>query len=107
MDPADLARLEEVQNDPNRVVTRTPSTREKLGSISVAWSGIFVTPAIILKATDSVGITIILWAVGGVVAISGLLTWLELGLTIPRFEVEGNETGVPRSGGEKNYVSTD
>ena len=48
---------------------------------------------------------------------SALLVWLELGLSIPKYElpvresVEGGEEGasalqsVPRNGGEKNYVS--
>ena len=48
---------------------------------------------------------------------SALLVWLELGLSIPKYELpvresaEGGEEGatalqsVPRNGGEKNYVS--
>lgn len=37
-------------------------------------------------------------------AIAALLVWLELSLSIPKFELDGNEVSVPRSGGEKNYV---
>ena len=47
---------------------------------------------------------------------SALFVWLELGLSIPKYELptestEGSEEGasalqsVPRNGGEKNYVS--
>ena len=48
---------------------------------------------------------------------SALFVWLELGLSIPKYELpttdsmEGGEEGtsalqsVPRNGGEKNYVS--
>ena len=70
-------------------------------------SGIYVGPAIILRGTDSVGISLLFWALGAIVSTSGLLVWLELGLSIPRFEVDGVEVSVPRSGGEKNYVSLD
>ena len=72
-----------------------------------------------LKSTGSVGASLLLWSVGPVVAISALLCWLELGLSIPKFEIpntdsteshhegegETKEENVPRSGGEKNYVS--
>ena len=80
-------------------------------------SGIYVSPAIVLKTTGSVGVSLLLWALGGVVGISALLIWLELGLSVPKFELvnrEETETSrqgeeslqcVPRNGGEKNYVS--
>lgn len=56
---------------------------------------------------------------GPFVAIAAVLCWLELGLSIPKFQVpvtdstepchegqeETKEENVPRSGGEKNYVS--
>ena len=79
-------------------------------------SGIYVTPAIILKSTNSVGISLLLWAFGALIALSSLLVWLELGLSIPKFEVpdristyagrEGDSItrSVPRNGGEKNYL---
>lgn len=84
-------------------------------------SGIFVSPAIVLRGTGSVGASLCLWALGAVAAISGLLVWLELGLSIPKFrprdEINPNEINpdevnnqgslvcFPRNGGEKNYVS--
>ena len=58
-----------------------------------------------LKGTDSIGITLIIWAFAGTVSIAALLVWLELSLSIPRYELNGNNVSVPRSGGEKNYVS--
>ena len=82
---------------------------------TVPGSGIYVSPAIVLKSTGSIGASLLLWSVGPVVAISALLCWLELGLSIPKFKVpstddtgrrnEEEEENVPRSGGEKNYVS--
>ena len=80
-------------------------------------SGIYVSPAIVLKTTGSVGVSLLLWALGGVVGMSALFIWLELGLSVPKFELmnreetetsrQGEETlqCVPRNGGEKNYVS--
>ena len=68
-------------------------------------SGIFVNPARVLLGTKSVGLSLLLWALGGVVAIAGVLVWLEFGLSTPRQEVQpGDEKSIPRSGGEKNYV---
>ena len=80
-------------------------------------SGIFVSPAIVLKTTGSVGVSLLLWALGGVVSMAALFIWLELGLSVPKFELisrQDTETSrrgeeslqcVPRNGGEKNYVS--
>lgn len=88
-------------------------------------SGIFVSPAIVLRGTGSVGASLCLWALGAVAAIAGLLVWLELGLSIPKFrqrdeinpdeihpdEINPDEVNnlgplvcFPRNGGEKNYV---
>ena len=76
-----------------------------------------MTPAIVLKSTNSVGISLLLWAFGSVAGMSALLVWLQLALSIPKFEVANRESAealrdgetkwepVPRNGGEKNYVS--
>ncbi|KAI1076893.1 amino acid transporter [Whalleya microplaca] len=55
-------------------------------------TGIFSTPSGIFAATGSVGISIILWIVGGIITFCGLSVFLEFGLAIPL------------SGGEKNYL---
>ena len=55
-------------------------------------TGIFSTPSYIFAATGSVGISLILWVIGGILTFAGLSVWLEYGLAIPR------------SGGEKNYL---
>jgi len=59
-----------------------------------------------VRGTNSIGIALIFWAFGGIIAIAAILVWLELSLTLPKFELDGNEVSVPRSGGEKNYAST-
>ncbi|KAK0732046.1 amino acid/polyamine transporter I [Lasiosphaeris hirsuta] len=55
-------------------------------------TGIFSTPSGIFAATGSVGISLMLWVIGGLLTFCGLSVWLEFGLAIPR------------SGGEKNYL---
>ena len=69
-----------------------------------------------LKSTGSVGVSLLLWSIGPIVSMSALLCWLELGLSIPKFEIpntnsaasgrEGEriQENVPYNGGEKNYV---
>lgn len=78
-------------------------------------SGIFVTPAILLKATGSPGASLLIWALGAVSSVCALMVWLEFAFSIPKFTLPNrNEDGslaegeclqcVPRSGGEKNYL---
>ena len=75
-----------------------------------------MTPAIILKSTNSVSISILLWSAGAIIGMSALLVWLELGLSVPKFDLHSRDLVeprqgetifecVPRNGGEKNYVS--
>ncbi|KAL8717385.1 MAG: hypothetical protein Q9225_005366 [Loekoesia sp. 1 TL-2023] len=126
--PEDQLRVDEAEREAAaagsaKFLSKDASESQKLGPFSVACTvlnrtiGIFVAPAIILKATNSSGVSLLLWSFGALVGISGLLVWLELGLSIPRFQVpdsgteasaqeEGSYTSVPRSGGEKNYVGT-
>ena len=55
-------------------------------------TGIFSTPSGIFAATGSVGVSLMLWVIGGLLTFAGLSVFLEFGLAIPR------------SGGEKNYL---
>ncbi|KAI9003636.1 amino acid/polyamine transporter I [Gaertneriomyces semiglobifer] len=55
-------------------------------------TGIFSTPSGVYKSTGSVGVSILLWIIGGILTFSGLSVYLEFGLQIPL------------SGGEKNYL---
>ncbi|RPA75182.1 amino acid permease [Ascobolus immersus RN42] len=55
-------------------------------------TGIFSTPSGIFAATGSVGISLMLWVIGGLLTFCGLSVFLEFGLAIPV------------SGGEKNYL---
>lgn len=55
-------------------------------------AGVFSTTSTILNLSGSVGTTMIMWALGSLIAFSGLLTYMELG------------SAIPRNGGEKNYL---
>ena len=117
--------MEEVGTDDTgtRLLVLSASKTQKLGFWAVfctvlnraIGSGVFVTPAILLKATGSPGASLLLWTLGAVTSICSLLVWLEFGLSIPKFELpnrnmddslaEGESLqSVPRSGGEKNYL---
>ncbi|KAF8881205.1 APC amino acid permease [Infundibulicybe gibba] len=56
------------------------------------WKSIFATPSVILRASGSVGVAFLMWLVGACIAATGTAVYMELG------------TGLPRSGGEKNYL---
>ena len=58
-------------------------------------SGIFITPTIVLRYTGSFGLTLIYWAVGGLIAIGGGLTYAELGTLLKN---SGGEYSMLREG---------
>ncbi|KAJ6517472.1 APC amino acid permease [Mycena vitilis] len=77
-----------------------PHARRQLGLTSAAFlifnrvigTGIFATPSVILLSSGSVGIALLMWVLGALIAMAGTTVYVELG------------TGLPRSGGEKNYL---
>lgn len=58
----------------------------------VIGSGIFATPGAILRSVGSPGLSLLLWIVGAIVAVCGLMVSLEFGSMLPR------------SGGDKVYL---
>ncbi|KAF7506036.1 hypothetical protein GJ744_012283 [Endocarpon pusillum] len=93
--------------DDERCHERLPSSSQRLGWFTIMClilnrsigTGIFATPTKIIIGTGNVGPALVMWVCGGLVALSALHVWNELGLTIPR----NRGRSVPRSGGEKNY----
>ena len=55
-------------------------------------SGIFITTTYVLQYSGSMGLTLILWVVGGLIAMAGGLCYCELG------------TFLPQSGGDYTYI---
>ncbi|KAJ3709608.1 APC amino acid permease [Lentinula raphanica] len=79
---------------------KVPQTKRQLGLSSAVFlvfnrvigTGIFATPSVILRTSGSVGVALLMWIVGALIAAMGTAVYIELG------------TGLPRSGGEKNYL---
>ena len=58
-----------------------------------------------MRGTHSIGITLLFWLCGTIYTLAGTHLHIEYGLTTPRYEFEGVEQGIPRSGGALIYVS--
>ncbi|KAF8996252.1 APC amino acid permease [Cyathus striatus] len=77
-----------------------PAVKRQLGLFSAIFlifnriigTGIYATPSSILRSSGSIGVSLIMWLVGAAIASCGTAVYVELG------------TGLPRSGGEKNYL---
>jgi amino acid transporter len=55
-------------------------------------TGIFATPSAIFSLSGSVGLSLFIWVAGMLIAAAGMAVYLEFG------------TGIPKNGGEKNYL---
>lgn len=55
-------------------------------------TAIFATPGTILALSGSVGLSLFIWVAGMLIVLAGTAVYMELG------------TGLPRNGGEKNYL---
>jgi len=92
----------------------SPSNNVKIGKWTIValilnrtiGSGIFLTPHRILAGTGCVGGALFLWVLGALFSMCALYVWLECGLSMPQRTVRGETEprGVPRSGGEKNFL---
>ncbi|KAF2825914.1 amino acid transporter [Ophiobolus disseminans] len=90
----------------------TTNTQQPLGLFSVfafivqqvIGTGIFRTPWTAIHATQSVGITLLFWLFGALTALSGMVLYIEFGLSIPRHVIDGRKETVVRNGGDLNYV---
>ncbi|KAK4175297.1 putative high-affinity methionine permease [Triangularia setosa] len=114
LDPQDQQALYEAREDNDAIVEEIPSEKDSLGRFSVLClifnrmigSGIFNASSQIFYNTQSVGVTLLLWLCGVAVALSGVILYIELGLTVPRWErPDGIKISTPRSGGELPYLN--
>ena len=113
VDARDEARLDRAQNEDDAIIEEILTDSNGLGWISVAClifnrmiglssrnphhcapsltsplsrpgSGVFNSSAVVYSNTKSVGIASLLWLFGAAVAISGVIVYIELGLTLPQ-----------------------
>ncbi|CDZ97857.1 high affinity methionine permease [Phaffia rhodozyma] len=97
-DPS-IALAQEIDRD-GESFDEVPQSNRRIGTFSavmlisnrIIGTGIFATPGSIVSSTGSIGLALIFWVIGALIAGSGLAVYLEWGLAIPR------------SGGEKNYL---
>lgn len=101
-DTLDNISLESQNNESDgfNAVVELDHNKKEIGLISATslclnrmlGAGVFSTGSTIFALSGSVGTSLIMWAVGSLIAFTGLYTYIEFGLAIPR------------NGGEKNYL---
>lgn len=57
-----------------------------------------------MRGVRSPGIAILIWFLGCIYSLSGAHVFIEYGLNVPRYVINGVEQSVPRSGGELHYL---
>jgi amino acid transporter len=57
-----------------------------------------------MKGVRSPGMAILMWVLGCIYSLSGGHVFIEYGLNVPRYVIDGVEQSVPRSGGELHYL---
>ncbi|KAF9041462.1 APC amino acid permease [Panaeolus papilionaceus] len=100
VDGVAISRSQGDEDDQGESYDNVPKEKRQLGLFSAAFlifnrvigTGIYATPSNILRASGSVGVALIMWLVGALIAACGTAVYIDLG------------TGLPRSGGEKNYL---
>ncbi|KAK3381241.1 amino acid permease-domain-containing protein [Podospora didyma] len=67
-------------------------------------TGIFNSPGAVMQGTHSAGGALLLWFFGIFYGLTGTHVYIEYGLNVPRYVIEGIEQAVPRSGGDLHYL---
>ncbi|ENH63944.1 High-affinity methionine permease [Fusarium oxysporum f. sp. cubense race 1] len=99
-------------DNPNGIFTSAPKEAFKLGYFDVMClvlnrmigTGIFNSPQRVMEGTRSTGASLLLWLAGIIYCLSGVHVYIEYGLNVPRYTINGIEQSVPRSGGDLNYL---
>ncbi|RGP71626.1 high-affinity methionine permease [Fusarium longipes] len=107
-------------DNPGQIYTSAPKEAFKLGYfdvmclvlnrmivadlLGIAGTGIFNSPQRVMQGTRSTGASLLLWLAGVIYCLSGVHVYIEYGLNIPRYTINGVEQSVPRSGGDLNYL---
>ncbi|KAL0929667.1 high affinity methionine permease [Colletotrichum truncatum] len=94
------------------IVTHAPKEGFRLGYFDVfclvvnrmIGTGIFMSPKRVIEGTGSVGATLLFWLAGFIYCLCGTHVYIEYGLNVPRYKIEGVEQSVPRSGGDLVYL---
>lgn len=81
--------------DEGNVFEASPENRRQLGVFSasllifnrIIGTGIFATPSTILELSGSVGLSLIMWVAGTLIALAGTAVYLEWGTAIPRYAI--------------------
>ena len=79
--------------DEGNVFEATPDDRRQIGVISASFlifnrvigTGIFATPSTIPSLSGSVGLSLIMWVIGTLIAMAGTAVYLEWGTAIPKY----------------------
>ncbi|KAJ3490823.1 hypothetical protein NLG97_g5703 [Lecanicillium saksenae] len=98
------------END--RIRTYAPEEPFRLSFIDVTCllvnrtigTGIFNGPKEVMKGARTPGVAMLMWFCGCIYCLSGSHVFLEYGLNVPRYVIDGVEQSVPRSGGELHYL---
>lgn len=64
----------------------------------------FSGPQEVMRGVRSPGVAILIWLLGCIYSLSGAHIFIEYGLNVPRYVINGVEQSVPRSGGELHYL---
>merc|ERR1712000_113298 len=107
-----LAAVIDIPINKNRIITRTPEEPFRLTFIDTTClvinrtigTGVFSGPQEVMKGVRSPGIAVLIWLLGCIYSLSGAHVFIEYGLNVPRYVIDGVEQSVPRSGGELHYL---
>ncbi|KAK2017262.1 high-affinity methionine permease [Colletotrichum eremochloae] len=96
----------------NGIVTHAPKEGFRLGYFDVSClvinrmigTGIFMSPRRVMAGTKSVGASMLLWFAGTIYCLCGTHVYIEYGMNVPRYIIDGVESSVPRSGGDLVYL---